>query len=190
MTSRINSVELFRKFQPRFSEIVWHADGFQGENLLLAPGYFGHRDPIPPMLEDSESVMHLWWSDTEAGKKDRRPSFDVREGNLAFNFNFDPSKKEPMEAQFERAVMLAIYDGPFRGRRFFMSPRLEVSDYHQFCPLYRIPIGFHTDGYYGPILGLHLGKGTVCNWRFFIPEGPEREAIQAAAELERPILQG
>lgn len=197
------SVALFKSFQPRFSEITWHTNRlvtewpcwsvandmiFQGEKLLLAPGYLGQDGPIPFVVHTSQGTFHqFWWSNYgegsnyTKGRKDNRPSFHVREGNLAFHFVFDPSQEEAVGRQLERAVMRAVYEGPFKGRRFFMRPKLEIQD-RRFCRLSIIPVEFYTNG--RPIAGLHLGEAMAYDWKFFIPDGPERAAIQAAVDLE------
>ena len=178
-----SSVELFREFQPRFSEITWYADKLIGESLLLTLGYRAQRIPIPFMVRNQEETIHLWWSGREAGRKDNRPAFNFREGKLAFNFVFDPSNGMGTEDQLKMAMIRAVYDGPFKERRFFMGPSPETSC-SWFCHLFRIPIEFRTDDR-GPIPGLRLGEAVAYDWKFFIPGGPKRAAIQAAVDLER-----
>lgn len=176
MNRDVSSTGLFMRFQPKFKEIVWHANEIQGESLLLAPGYFGRGIPIPPVLQLEWEVTYVWWSN-----ENYRQAFNLREGKLALSFSFDPSGKL-FGYQLAEAVMRAIYDGPFKGRRFFMKPKSEIQS--RFCHFFRIPIDFRTDGG-PPIPGLHLGEATAYDWRFFIPEGLERETIQAAVDIER-----
>ncbi|OYV63284.1 MAG: hypothetical protein B7X03_02520 [Parcubacteria group bacterium 21-58-10] len=193
MSRKINSLELFKRLQPKFREITWHANGFtteepykfvveglilRNENLLLVPGFLGKDEPIPSTGHTPGGQMYsTWWSDYGTGQKDCRPSFQFREGNLAFNFAFDPSVGKAMKYQLEKAAERALLNGPFKGRRFFMDPKLRF--HHRGL----IDVEFHTDGH-GPISGLYLGEATAHDWTFFIPEGPERRAIQAAIDLE------
>lgn len=197
MSTKISSLELFKRLQPRFREITWHANGFtteepyrfvvdglilQDENLLLAPGYLGQKEPIPSTGRAPEGGTYsFWWSDHGMGRKDCRPSFQFREGNLAFNFTFDPAAKEAMKYQLEKAAERALFDGPFKGRRFFMEPKFgyPIST----CAYYgSVEIKFSNEG--NPVTGLHLGEATAHDWTFFIPDGPERVAIKTAIDLE------
>ena len=194
---KISSLELFKRLQPKFREITWHANGFtteephrfvvdglilQNENLLLAPGYLGQKEPISSMATMPKGPMYqFWWADHGMGRKDCRPSFQFREGNLAFNFTFDPAAKEAMKYQLEKAAERALFDGPFKGRRFFMEPKFgyPIST----CAYYgSVEVKFSNEG--NPVTGLHLGEATAHDWTFFIPDGPERTAIQTAIDLE------
>jgi hypothetical protein len=183
MTEKMSSRKLFKRLQPKFNEITWHADEFTNESLLLIPG-FG-ENPISRQACTPEGQFYsVWWSDYNGnlGREDRRPSFNIREGNLVFGFSFDPTSKEKMEHQLEKAVIQKLYDGPFKGRHFFMRPdNFEHTPFHAGIPSI-IPVKFSIDG--DMIQGLRLGEIMAHDWKFFIPEGPERVAIQTLIDLE------
>lgn len=86
-----------------------------------------------------------------------------------------------MQKQLEEAVMQALHTGPFKGRRFFMDPKLDEPTHFRMDYSWR-RVNFSIEG--DPIQGLHLGVVMARDWTFFIPEGPERLAIKRAIDLE------
>ncbi|MDP3958146.1 MAG: hypothetical protein Q8Q36_01615 [bacterium] len=203
--NEMSPVALFKRFQPRFREIAWHPAGFiceyldekptrerwlRKERIQLAPGYLGQKGPIGMSYQDSEGQVEFplrsfWWYErAPTGELESRyTSFHVRKGGLRFNFSFDPASALDMGDQFEAAVVRTLYEGPFKGKRFFMDPGKHAEDpIFTRPPLHFIPVKFSTDG--KSIPGLDLCPATAATWEFFIPEGPERKAIRAAVELE------
>jgi len=184
--SMMGSLALFEILQPRFREIIWHADGLQNENLLLAPGYPGQKEPIPHVGHASEGQLYSTWLPRYGRERsDWRPSFNIREGNLAFGFTFDPTgdlsldpETKGLTDQLEEAALRALRHGPFKERCFFMNPKFEIP-----LTLFLQKVEFSHTG--DPIPGLWLGEVMVHDWTFFIPEGPERDAIRMAIDLER-----
>ncbi len=195
MGKLVSSIELFKKFQQRFRQIFWSSAGFitesspqivgglilQNESLRLSPG-FELGIPIPTEgYEKGGSYSHFWHRSWVEGEKEC-PFFNVRKGGLAFKFVFDPENDTGIKGQSEEAAMLAISDGPFRKRIFFMDPELANSDDKKSL-LGEIGVRFSLEG--EPIPGLELANAVASDWRFFFPEiCREKEAIQAAIDLE------
>jgi hypothetical protein len=190
MGKKISSLDLFKRLQPRFREIIWYPSQFstedspvvrnrliiQGENLLLIPGFLGKAEPISRHGRSSEGRTYsAWWA---RGGEPKCPAFQVRTGGLAFSFVFDPSSEEEMGRQFTKAAVVALYEGPFKGRRFFMDPKFDRPGFI----VGAADISFSVAG--DPIPGFYPGEATAHDWTFFIPEGPERAAVQAAVDLE------
>lgn len=181
----VNSLSLFKRFQPKFREITWHSYGyvteespkvvegriFQDESILLVPGRIGLEDPIP-------SREHWSLNDGKGGRPDHRSMFQIRKGNLAFEFIFDPSLEVSIGNQLERSIMKSLYAGPFKGRRFFMDPELKNGSIN--CG--SIDVKFSIEG--DPIYGLSIGGMTARDWTLFISGARERRAIQTAIDLE------
>lgn len=208
----VNSLSLFKRFQPKFREIEWHPhergvlhlnergplyDTMYKELFPLSPGYLGSGEIIPNTeCTDGGSRSNVWWTQLT-------PSFNIREGLLRFGFVFDPESKEEIEEQVGRAIVKALYDGPFKGRRFFMDP---VYKKHgdtigrdlwvhgtKVCldsELDGMIVEFSIDDSDNPIHGLDFGQAVMASkWHFFIPDGPERRAIQAAIDLEAAMVE-
>lgn len=206
----VNSLSLFKRFQPKFREIEWHPHergvlhlnergplyGTMYKELFpLSPGYLGSGEIIPDTEKDAGGRQSsVWWSQLT-------PSFNVREGALRFGFVFDPESKEEIEEQVGRAIVKALNDGPFKGRRFSMDPVYkkpgDTIDFDlkirgtKVCldsELDGMMVKFSVDG--DPIQGLGFGEGFMATkWHFFIPDGPERKAIQAAIDLEAAMTE-
>jgi len=100
---------------------------------------------------------------------------------------FDPRKPETMDAQLMRAIVKAAQER-LRGRRFFLEPA--PSDHAE--PTWRQLVSwgqFYMEG--RPVRGLGGGEPfRVKDWTFFIPPGPERQAISVALDMDREIERG
>jgi hypothetical protein len=155
-----SSIALFKQFQPKFRKVTWVPAGFK---LLNYSGNF-HFYP-----KTKASYTHYEY-----------PCFDLKKSVLAFDFHYDPTLEVDPTSQMIVAAWKAILAGPFAGREFYADPKslegIFTNEYSR--------IVFSHDG--DPIPGLDFSLARIsADWKFFIPESPEQNAILAAIKLER-----
>jgi hypothetical protein len=200
MPKMMSSLEWFEKLRKKYREIVWYAKGFttglpetvvdcrtfQNERLLLVPGYLGQKDPIPSIGYMPEGQMYSTWLPRYGRERgDWHPSFNIRRGGLVFDFTFDPAARKDLIGQLEEHVLRALYDGPFKERSFFMDPKFELRHPSNKPDLTKSTTCVEFSHTGDAIPGLCLGEVMVNDWTFFMPESPERTAIQMLIDLEQ-----
>lgn len=191
----LSPLVLFKRFQPRFREIEWYPAGLRdtprpfdhtglGEKLYLLPGFIGHVEPIRRSWQDEYGRSYTaWWGSPG-------PFFDTRVAKLGFNFEFDPFAQEDFLEQTESNLWKTILEGPLKDRHFFMDPDFEgpcFPSLNNRISFINPSIRFSVEGEVIP--GLNLAKASCHEWKVFIPDGPEREVIQAAFDLEEAKLE-
>lgn len=184
-------LELFKKLQKRHREITWHSDGFSrvessNEKLLLVPGFLGYKDSIPRTAYTPKGQMYdVWLPRYGKDRSDWHPSFNIRCGGLAFDFTFDPATEKGLKDQLEETMLRALRYGPFKELCFFMDPKFELRHPSNKPDLVKSTTNVEFSHTGDPVPGLFLGEVRVHDWTFFIPEGPEREIVQMAIDLEQ-----
>lgn len=200
MPTMMSSLELFEKLRKKYREIDWHSNGFsdgesptvvdyrifRDEKLLLVPGFLGYKDSIPRTVCTSQGQRYdVWLPRYGREGSNWRPSFNIRCGGLVFDFTFDPTTEKDLMDQLEEPVLRALYDGPFKERRFFMDTKFELRHPSNKPSLAKSTTYVEFSHTGDAIPGLCLGEVMTHDWTFFIPEGPEREMVQMAIDLEQ-----
>lgn len=200
MPTMMNSLELFEKLRRKYREITWHSDGFfngisptvddfrifRNEKLLLVPGFLGYKDPIPRTASSPGYMPHSVWLPRHGRESsDWHPSFNIRTGAFVFDFSFNPAMEKDLVDQLEETVLWTLRARVFEVRDFFIDPKFELRHPSNKPDLIKSTIYVEFSHTGDSIPGLFLGEVMVSNWTFFIPEGPEREIVQMAIDLEQ-----
>lgn len=181
MSKYPSSVELFERFQPKFRRIE------------LRPSGAKTHSPTNPGL----SELKLYLSPYHFGKDERLEStsiqtdlfFDFRK--MPFTLNFDP-EGDSIQEQMVAVVWITALLGPLKDVEIFVKPLWPGMTYAALNPEPPDSIldynSFELNLNNRPAPGLHLPLRTQLivpsAWRAFIPQGPEREAIETAITLE------
>ncbi len=172
------ALDLFLKFQPRFRRVRWKAY-FLGEVVYGSERQAYERFYLAPLLRGENEPCGIYF---QTGMN--KVMFDLRRSNLRPAFKFNPfNKTESIYDQLMQATKETVekelsktkfYLDPAPGALMFKKWWGSTAGYGQFSAEGRVPAGVEPGWTFG-----------VPDWRFFIPPGPEQDAIKVALELDQ-----
>jgi hypothetical protein len=182
MANRVkNPYELFLELQPTYREIELRPQKF-GNPLCGAEHVFYF---YPRFIAAQDLCIHTTYYRGD-GDNGNFIQFDVKEGNFAFDFRFDPSSEVSINRQFDAAAGAALLAGPMSSNLYIAADDVALRQSLLQNRDIEVPIklSWKEDKL---IPGLKKpAKLVAVSWRFFFPsESLEADAIAFAIEFAR-----